>query len=430
MKVPSIKTQSMKTKQKIVVIGAGFAGLSLAKSIDGRLFDVVLIDKLNHHQFQPLFYQVAAAQLEPSSISFPIRNIFRNQSHITVKMCEVLEIKPQFNQVITTQGVIPYDSLVIATGCRTNFFNNTTIEKHAFTLKSTTEAIQVRNHLLSLFESLSSEEHLSEDPRNTLVIVGGGPTGVELAGAFSEIVKRVLPQEYPSLDPTKMKVLLVEGSKHTLNNMSDLAKTASQQYLESMGVEVITETFVKNYDGSMVTLSNGQTMLSSTLIWAAGVSGNILPGLKESSYLPNARYQVNRFNQIIDHPNIYAIGDIASMETPKYPKGHPQVANVAINQAKNVAKNLKRNLQGGTPIPYEYTDLGSMATIGKNKAVVDLPFVNFKGFFAWLIWMFLHLMLILSVRNKLIIFIHWSWAYFSRDSSLRLIFKPNKTTPS
>lgn len=418
-----------KTKQKMVVIGAGFAGLSFAKSVDGSLFDVILIDKLNHHQFQPLFYQVAAAQLEPSSISFPIRNIFRNQKHITVKMCEVLEIKPQTNQVITNQGIIPYNSLVIATGCRTNFFNNKEIEKNAFTLKSTTEAIQIRNHLLGIFESLSSEDHQSKDPRNTIVIVGGGPTGVELAGAFSEIIKRVLPQEFPSLDPLKMKVILIEGSKHTLNNMSEKAKTASRQYLESMGVKVITETFVNNYDGHTITLSNGQTMTSSTLIWAAGVSGNVLPGLNKSCYLSNARYEVNRFNQITGYTNIYAIGDIASMETPRYPKGHPQVANVAINQAKNLAKNLKRDLQGGQLIPYEYTDLGSMATIGKNKAVVDLPFVKFKGFFAWLVWMFLHLMLILSVRNKLIILIHWTWAYFSRDSSLRLIFKPNKTTP-
>jgi NADH:ubiquinone reductase (H+-translocating) len=429
MRAQKIKTLAMKTKQKIVVIGAGFAGLSFAKSIDGKLFEVILIDKLNHHQFQPLFYQVAAAQLEPSSISFPIRNIFRNQSHITVKMCEVLEIKTHTQQIITTQGSLPYDKLVIATGCKTNFFQNSLIEKHAFTLKSTTEAIQVRNHLLGLFESLSSEDHTSHDPRNTIVIVGGGPTGVELAGAFSEIIKRVLPQEYPSLDPSKMKVILIEGSKHTLNNMSDLAKIASQQYLESMSVEVITETFVKNYDGSVITLNNGQTIQSSTLIWAAGVSGNILPGLNESCYLPNARYKVNRFNQITGYTNIYAIGDIASMETPKYPKGHPQVANVAINQAKNLAKNLKRDFQGGQMIPYEYTDLGSMATIGKNKAVVDLPFVKFKGFFAWLVWMFLHLMLILSVRNKLIILIHWTWAYFTRDSSLRLIFKPNKTTP-
>ncbi len=413
----------MQTKQTIVVLGAGFAGLSLAKSLDAKLFDIVLIDRLNHHQFQPLFYQVAAAQLEPSSISFPIRNIFRNKKHISVKMCEVLSINPTAKLVQTDIEEIAYDKLVIATGCKTNFFNNANIQQNAFTLKSTTEAIQVRNHLLEVFEALSSGLQQKDDPRNNIVIVGGGPTGVELAGAFSEIIKRVLPEEYPLIDAKKMKVILVEGSAHTLNNMSVLAKVSSEKYLKQMGVEIITKTFVKDYDGKNAVLSNGEILLTSSLIWAAGVSGNILPGLVAEAYLPNSRYKVDRFNAIYNHNDIYAIGDIAYMETPLYPKGHPQVANVAINQAKNLAKNFKRALQTKASKEYEYLDLGAMATIGKNKAVVDLPFMRFKGFIAWLVWMFLHLMLILSVRNKLIILIHWSWAYFSSDSSLRLIFK-------
>ncbi len=413
----------MSSKQTIVILGAGFAGLSISKSLDAKLFDIVLIDRLNHHQFQPLFYQVAAAQLEPSSISFPIRNILRNKKHIAVKMCEVLNIDPAAKLVQTETENIPYDKLVIATGCKTNFFNNISIEKNAFTLKSTTEAIQVRNHLLEVFEALSSSSQENSDPRNNIVIVGGGPTGVELAGAFSEIIKRVLPEEYPLIDSKKMKVILVEGSAHTLNNMSDLAKVSSEKYLKQMGVEIITETFVKDYDGKVAVLSSGQTLETSTLIWAAGVKGNILPGLASEAYLPNSRYKVNRHNEVFNHNDIYAIGDIAYMETPLYPKGHPQVANVAINQANNLAKNFKRALKSEAPKPYEYLDLGAMATIGKNKAVVDLPFMRFKGFIAWLVWMFLHLMLILSVRNKLIILIHWSWAYFSSDSSLRLIFK-------
>ncbi len=410
-------------KQKIVILGAGFAGLSLAKNLDEKLFDIVLIDKLNHHQFQPLFYQVAAAQLEPSSISFPIRNIFRNKKHISVKMGTVLHINTESRLVQTETEAISYDKLVIATGCKTNFFNNAQIEQHALTLKSTTEAIQVRNHLLTIFETLSSQLHLADDPRNNIVIVGGGPTGVELAGAFSEIIKRVLPEEYPQLDPAKMRVILVEGSANTLNNMSELAKQASQSYLKSMGVEIITQTFVKSYDGLDAILSSGEKLTTKTLIWAAGVSGNILPGLNPDAYLPNARYKVDRYNTILNHDDIYAIGDISYMETSSYPKGHPQVANVAINQASNLAKNLKRMVHKKPINAYEYLDLGSMATIGKNKAVVDLPFMRFKGFVAWLVWMFLHLMLILSVRNKLIILIHWSWAYFSSDSSLRLIFK-------
>ena len=262
------------------------------------------------------------AQLGSSSKSFPIRNIFRNKKHISVKMCEVLNINPAAKLVQTDKEEIKYDRLVIATGCRTNFFNNAQIEQHALTLKSTTEAIQVRNHLLTIFESLSSQQHLANDPRNNIVIVGGGPTGVELAGAFSEIIKKVLPEEYPLIDAKQMKVILVEGSAHTLNNMSDLAKVSSEKYLKQMGVEIITNTFVKDYDGKNAVLSNGEILLTSSLIWAAGVSGNILPGLVAEAYLPNSRYKVDRFNEVHNHNHIYAIGDIAYMETPMYPKGH------------------------------------------------------------------------------------------------------------
>ena len=259
-----------------------------------------------------------------------------------------------------------------------------------------------------------------------LAIVGAGPTGVELAGAFAEIKKNILPKDYPGIDFSTFNIILIEGSKNTLNNMSDNAKAASKNYLLNMGVQIITEVFVKDYDGTTLQLSNGNSIKSSTVIWAAGVTGNVIDGLPAASMTNGNRIIVNRINQVLGTEHIYALGDIAYMETPSYPKGHPQVANVAINQAKNLAKNLKRiSLQKATT-EFEYKDLGSMATIGRNKAVVDLSFIKFKGFVAWLVWMFLHLMLILSVRNKLIIFINWSWAYITKDTSLRLILKPNE----
>lgn len=413
-------------KKKVIVIGGGFAGVQLIKTLDESLFEVLLIDKINHHQFQPLFYQVATSQLEPASISFPLRNIFKRKPNIQIRLTEVLSIRQEQNEIETTIGNFNYDYLVIAIGCKTNFFGNEEISKHAFTLKTTYEAISIRNHIIENFETMISANAEDKEELQNLVIVGAGPTGVELAGAFAEIKNHILPKDYPNIDFSQFKITLIEGSQHTLNNMSMLAKTASQRYLEKMGVHILTQTFVKKYNGHILELSTGQTMRSSTVIWAAGVIGNTLKGLPEECLAPGNRIKVNRINQVNGTQNIFAVGDIASMETPKYPKGHPQVANVAINQAKNLASNLKKSLKGIKGKEFEYLDLGSMATIGRNKAVVDLPFFKFKGYFAWLIWMFLHLMLILSVRNKLIIFINWAWAYLTKDTSLRLILKQNK----
>lgn len=410
----------------MIVIGGGFAGVQLIKTLDESLFEVLLIDKINHHQFQPLFYQVATSQLEPASISFPLRNIFKRKPNIQIRLTEVLSIRQEHNEIETTIGTFNYDYLIIAIGCKTNFFGNEEISKHAFTLKTTYDAISIRNHIIENFETIISANAEDKEELQNLVIVGAGPTGVELAGAFAEIKNHILPKDYPNIDFSQFKITLIEGSKHTLNNMSMLAKTASQRYLEKMGVHILTQTFVKKYDGHILELSTGQTMRSTTVIWAAGVIGNTLKGLPDECLAPGNRIKVNRFNQINGTQNIFAIGDIACMETPKYPKGHPQVANVAINQAKNLASNLKKSLKGVKGKEFEYLDLGSMATIGRNKAVVDLPFFKFKGYFAWLIWMFLHLMLILSVRNKLIIFINWAWAYLTKDTSLRLILKQNK----
>jgi NADH dehydrogenase len=259
-----------------------------------------------------------------------------------------------------------------------------------------------------------------------IIVVDGGPTGVELAGAFSEIKRNILPKDYHRIDFSKLKIILIEGTPHTLNNMSETAKTGSKKYLQKMGVEVLTNTIVSNYDGQTLQLSNGETIKTKTVIWAAGVTANTIEGIPENCITTGKRLIVDRFNKITGFGNIFAIGDMAFMVTPKYPKGHPQLANVAINQAKNLAKNLKNMVLGEELNQYEYKDLGSMATLGRNKAIVDLPFLSFKGFFAWLIWMFLHLMLILSVRNKLIIFINWAWAYVFKDTALRLILKDNR----
>jgi NADH:ubiquinone reductase (H+-translocating) len=411
----------MKVKQKVIVIGGGFAGIQLVRRLDEKLFDILLIDKVNHHQFQPLFYQVATSQLEPSSISFPLRHIFRNKKNVQIRLGEVLKADQTENRIITTVGNFSYDLLVIAIGCDTNFYGNKMISENSLSLKSTYDAISIRNHILQTFEKIISVNDVEKEGLMNLVIVGGGATGVELAGAFAEIKKHVLPRDYKMFDFSRFKILLIEGSRYTLANMSDTAKTSSRMYLEQMGVEIYTETFVNNYDGNILTLNNGETIKSNTVIWAAGVTGNTLEGMPADCIGPGNRIIVDRINRVSGCENIFAVGDIAYMETPKYPHGHPQVANVAINQAKNLAGNLKRIFNRKEPLEYEYRDLGSMATIGRNKAVVDFPFISLKGYFAWLIWMFLHLMLILSVKNKLIIFINWAWAYITKDTSLRLI---------
>ncbi len=411
----------MKKKQKIIVIGGGFAGIQLVRQLDENLFDILLIDKINHHQFQPLFYQVATSQLEPSSISFPLRNVFKGKKNLQIRLAEVLNINESNNTISTTIGHFDYDYLAIAIGCKTNFFGNKEIEKCAFTLKTTYEAITIRNHILQTFETIISAEDEVKESLLNLVIVGAGPTGVELAGSFAEIRKNILPKDYPGIDFSKFKIILIEGSKNTLNSMSDESKNASRKYLEEMGVIILTETIVDHYDGKLLTLKKGDIIKTKTVIWAAGVTGNKILGLPESYYGNSNRLKVNQLNKVVGSKNIFALGDIAIMETIKYPKGHPQLANVAINQAKKLANNLKKIIQNKPTVDFEYKDLGSMATIGRNKAVVDLPFFKFQGYFAWIVWMFLHLMLIVSVRNKLIIFINWAWAYFTKDTSLRLI---------
>ncbi|MBL7922736.1 MAG: NAD(P)/FAD-dependent oxidoreductase [Bacteroidia bacterium] len=401
----------------------------MAKRCKADAFEVLLIDRQNHHQFQPLFYQVASAGLEPSSISFPFRKLFHGQKHVDFCLAEALEIVPSEKRLLTDAGSFYYDFLVIATGCKTNFFGNEELASHAFSMKTTQEAIEIRNHILLSFEELATKGFDGQEALQNIVITGAGPTGVELAGAFSEMKKYILPRDYPRLDFSRLTIFLLEGSPNTLNALSDEAKQASRRYLEELGVQVKTNVVVTKYDGETVTLNNGETIKSRNVIWAAGVTGNVIRGLSPDALVRN-RYVVDRFNRVKGYDDIYAIGDIAYMVTPKYPQAHPQVANVAIHQARNLALNLYARVKSKALREYEYKDLGSMATVGKHKAVVDLPFLRFQGRLAWFTWMFLHLMLILKVKNKLIIFINWAWSYFTNDSSLRLILKPRKEPDS
>lgn len=410
--------------KRIIIIGGGFGGLKLAECLNNTRFEILLIDKLNHHQFQPLFYQVATAGLEPSSISFPLRGIFHHSKNVRIRYAEVLVVMPEKNCVLTTIGELRYDFLVVATGVTTNFFGNKNLETWTYPMKSTSEAINIRQHVLQNFEDALVADDDDRTGLMNVVIVGGGPTGVELSGAFAEMKRHVFPKDYPELDFSKMNVMLLEGSGKTLGNMSEQSSSKSKQYLEELGVKVMVNTRVKDYDGKKVLLEDGSFIASNTVIWAAGIRGNAIEGIPPAAIVRGNRLKVNRFNLVEGCHNIYAIGDIAFMTTEKYPQAHPQVANVALSQAKLLSKNFKRILKSQPLAPYEYKDKGSMATIGKHKAVVDLSFMHFQGFFAWFVWMGLHLLLLMGMKNKIFVFVDWLISYFSNDSTLRLIFTP------
>lgn len=414
-------------KEKIVIIGAGFAGLKLARELTNENFKVVLIDKHNYHQFQPLMYQVATSRLEPSSIAFPLRKIFQHKRDIHIRLAEVLKIDPETRKIYTDRFVTNYDKLVIAVGATTNYYGNQNLEKYAMPMKSVQDSLALRNRILLTFERavcLNSEDAL---PLLNFVVVGGGPTGVELAGALAEMRKYILPKDYPDYDFSRMKIYLFEGTDTTLGTMSANAQKYSKKYLEELGVIVKTNTIVKDYNGDVVTFNEGETIATKNLIWAAGIKGNIIPGIPAEVIVKGGRLKVDRYQGILGVKDIYAIGDIAYMETEKYPKGHPQLANVATSQAKVLAKNFIRQQKGQSLLPFEYKDKGSMATVGKRRAVVDLPAIKFQGWFAWLTWMTVHFWLILSVRSKMVIFINWMISYFSNDSTLRIILRANRS---
>lgn len=414
---------------KVIIAGGGFAGLQLARKLNNKKgMEVLLIDKNNYHQFQPLFYQVATAGLDASNISFPLRKIFQQSNNVHIRLAAIQEIKAAEKKLVTNIGEFDYDVLVIATGADTNFFGNAQVKQFVFPMKTTVEALQLRHRLMENFESALMVNNTSALQKFlNIVVVGGGPTGVEVSGALAEMRSNILPKDYPEIDFTQMKIYLVEGSPKTLAVMSEKSSAQSRQYLEKLGVQVMTATVVKNYDGENVLLSNGENIQSNIVIWAAGISGNVPAGIDASLIAKGNRIKVDRMNKVQGTENIYALGDIAYMETPLYPHGHPQLANVAINQAKTLAKNLLIQVSGSKHAltEFEYRDKGSMATVGRNLAVVDIPKpkLHFGGWVAWMIWMSLHLVLILGVKNKLQIFINWMYKYFTYDQSLRLLFK-------
>jgi len=412
-------------QKRVVIVGAGFAGLTLAKKLSGKNFQVVLLDKNNYHQFQPLLYQVASCGLEPSSISFPLRKIFQRKKHIIIRVTDVLSVSPETKTVYTGVGTITYDYLVMAQGAVTNYFNNERLQLHAYSMKSVSEALLLRNTLLQNYEQALSAVTIEQRlALLNVVIVGGGPTGVELAGAIAEMKRKILPKDYPELNFRNMHIYLLEAAPRLLNGMSAASGNTVLEYLTGLGVEVQANVSVTDYDGERVSLSNGNIIHSRCLIWAAGVKGKLIPGIPKEAVTANDRLLVNSFNQVNGLTDVYALGDIALMQLDDLPRGHPQVAPVAIQQATLLAKNLEHVVTGKTIIPFNYQDQGSMATVGRNLALVEIGKIKLKGFIAWLVWMLVHLMSIIGIKNRLFILINWVWQYITYDQSLRLIIKP------
>jgi NADH dehydrogenase len=414
---------------KVIIIGAGFGGLRLARKLNNKSgLDVTLIDKHNYHAFQPLFYQVATAGLDASDISFPLRKVFHGSKNVRIKLAEVQQVVTAQNKIVTNIGEFDYDVLVIATGANTNFFGNQSIIDHALPMKTTAEALELRYRFLHNFEkAVSAMNEKDLQSLMTIIVVGGGPTGVELSGAIADMRHYVLPKDYPELDFSKMTIYLLEGQGKTLGTMSEASSADSRRYLEKMGVKVVTNSTLKEYDGVKATLQNGDTIDAATLIWAAGVKGNVPEGIDKDLIARGNRIKVNHQNRVEGSANIYAIGDVSYLENKAYPNGHPQLSPVAIQQADVLAENLQLiESKSDKPLKeFIYNDKGSMATVGRNLAVVDLakPKLHFRGFIAWIMWMLVHLLLTLGVKNRFSIFSNWVYNYFTYDQNLRLIFR-------
>ncbi len=413
---------------RVVIIGGGFAGISMAKQLANKKIQVVLLDKHNYHTFQPLLYQVSTAGLEPDSIAYPLRKIIKKHRHSFFRLADVTRVDTENNIVESNIGTLSYDYLVIATGTKTNYFGNKAIETHSMPMKKVPQALNIRSLILQNFERATIAN--SEAERKALlnfVIVGGGPTGVELAGAIAELKNHIVPRDYPDLDADAMQIHLIEGNARVLPPMSEHASKKAEQFLKKLGVHVHCNAIVKDYDGKTVITNSDLQLQSETFIWAAGVIGAPVNGLQANALMERSnRYKVNRFNQVEGYTNIFALGDIAAMATESYPFGHPQVAQPAIQQGYLLGKNLK-NLINGKPLkPFTYRDKGSMATVGRNKAVVDLHRFKFAGFFAWFVWMFVHLMSLVGFRNRVIVFFNWSYNYINFDKAARLIIRPFK----
>ncbi len=409
--------------ERIVIIGAGFAGITLANKLRNQDYQVVLIDKNNHHQFQPLYYQVAMAGLEPSSISFPLRKAFQSCENVLIRMATLLSIKQAENRIVTNAGEIYYDHLVLAIGATTNYFGNNELAQKSFSLKSISEALYLRNQILDDFEkSVMEEDYNNRQELIDIVIVGGGPTGVELAGSIAEMKKFILPKDYKELDVNEVDIYLVQAGDRMLPSMSESASRAALKYLKQLGVKTLLNQRVVNFDGNKVTMDNGDEIATKKVIWAAGITCNKLSGILDNQYGRSNRLIVDDHLKLIDSNNIYVLGDQAIVRDENNERGHPQVAQVAIQQARHLARFFKK----GIGKPFKYKDLGSMATIGRNKAVVDLPSFKLKGFTAWVLWLIVHIRSLIGVKNKLFVLINWMWNYLTYDQSLRIIIKPFK----
>lgn len=411
---------------RVLIVGCGFGGLKLAQDLADAPVQVVMVDRNNYHNFQPLLYQVATGALEADSIAYPVRKIFAGQKNFYYRMADVRGVVPATNTVQTSVGDIRYDYLVIATGSLTNFFGIESIEKNAMQIKSIPNALNLRSFIFQNFE----QALLETDPEKkqallNIVVVGGGPTGVEISGSLAEMRKHVLPKDYPELDLQKMQIFLVEAGPALLGPMSAASQADAKRYVDELGVQVRLNTAIKRFEDGRAYYSDTEFIPTENMVWAAGVNGAALPGLPDEVVTRNKRLNVNRWNQLQGHTNIFAIGDVANMVTTEMPKGLPMLAPVAQQQAALLAENLQRMLRGETPKEFNYLNKGVMAIISRNKAVVDLPNnVHFKGFLGWLAWLFIHLILLVGFRNKVVALVDWAFSYFSSDQALRLIIRP------
>lgn len=412
-------------KKRVVIVGGGFAGLCMANSLSDSYFDVTLIDKNNFHQFPPLLYQVATGGLDTASIAFPLRKILHRKRNVSFRMCELRGVDTAARTVDTDTGVLPYDYLVLATGSGNNFFGNAQIEQCAFPMKSLPEALALRNQIVSCLERAAVCEDSEERSRLlNFVIVGGGPTGVEVAGAIADMRNNMLGMDYPEIEASTMKITIVDGGGRVLAALSEDSSTDAHRFLTEMGVDIRLGMVVKSYDGKTVTLSDGGDIEASTLIWAAGVSGNLPIGIPESAVVRGRRIKVDRFNRVEGEDSVFAIGDISWLADDLSPNGYPQLGSVAQQQGSQLARNLRREAEGRQMVPFSYMDKGSMATIGRHRAVADIRGWHISGFLAWMAWMAVHLLLVRGHKNRIMIFIDWAWSYITFDASLRLLIRP------
>lgn len=415
-------------QRRVVVVGGGLGGLKLVSSLRDTDFQVVLVDKNNYNQFPPLIYQVASAGLEPSNISFPFRRLFQGWKNFFFRMAEVQHIDTEEKAIKTSIGTIHYDDLVLAAGATTNFFGNKNIEASALPMKSVSESMRLRNTILQNLERAETEDNEArKQALMNIAIVGGGPSGVEIAGVLAEMKQTILPRDYPDLDTSCMHIYLINATPRLLGAMSERSSREAEKALKELGVKVMTNCMVTDYVDKELVLKDGQRISAETVIWVSGIKANNIDGIPTESIGHAGRILVDRFNRVKGLKDVYAIGDQCIVEADEaYPYGHPQLAQVAIQQAKTLAKNLIRQEKGETEQPFSYHNLGTMATIGRKKAVVEIGKLKFGGFFAWLLWLIVHLRSILGVKNKTIVFLNWMWSYMNYKQSLRLILKAKR----